>query len=93
MCAALINALRALQDKVKALELERVAASERYKNLKEETDRQLHAASSSPRKTGAKETTLHSSGMDHGVAGEEGVSATQSGMYNKARFLAVMLKH
>ena len=86
MCAALVNALRSLQDKVKALELERVAAAERYKNLREETNRQLQAASSTSRKTTAKATSQSRIAGDHGSVEEEeeeeeGVPATASGMY------------
>ena len=80
VCTALINALRSLQDKVKALELERVAAAERYKNLKEETDRQLQAASSPPRKTASQSRVVG----DHGSVKEEKdevVPAIQSGMW------------
>ena len=77
-CAALINALRSLQDKVKALELERVAAAERYKNLKEETNRQLEAAASPSRKTASQSRVVgdRASGEE-----EEGVPTTSSGTY------------
>ena len=79
VCAALINALRSLQDKVKALELERVAAAERYRNLKEETNRQLEAAASPSRKAASQSRVAvgHVSGEEE----EEGIPATSSGAY------------
>jgi centrosomal protein CEP57 len=42
---ALITALKNLQEKVRGLELERAAAAERYKTLKEDADRQLRESS------------------------------------------------
>ena len=49
---ALISALKNLQEKVRGLELERAAAAQRYKVLKEDTERQMTA--SSPKKVEEK---------------------------------------
>ena len=50
--AALISALKNLQEKVRGLELERAAAAQRYKVLKEDTERQMTV--SSPKKVEEK---------------------------------------
>ena len=40
-CAAMIRALKALQDKIRSLELERVAAADKFHHLAQETQRQV----------------------------------------------------
>ena len=40
-CAAMIRALKALQDKIRSLELERVAAADKFRHLAQETQRQV----------------------------------------------------
>ena len=60
-CAAMIRALKALQDKIRSLELERVAAADKFRHLAQETQRQVRGTERAVQVEGGSPLLLSSS--------------------------------